>query len=168
MCRIDLQISDAFRNYSDHIRSFVYSKTGCFHTAEDLTQEAYIRLYRAKNIDEILDIRSYLYRVANNLIVDHYRTLNCKSAPVEIRDLSDERDLATEEPTGEEVVEVREQIQIALDAVGELSGLCQKIFWLSRAEGFRNYEIAEMESICLSTVEKNLSRATRKCALQAA
>tara|TARA_B100001939_G_scaffold300374_1_gene276294 strand:- start:5739 stop:6287 length:549 start_codon:yes stop_codon:yes gene_type:complete len=161
------QISDAFRNYATPIKNFVFSKTGCLHTSEDLTQEVFIRLHRAKNRDEILDIRSYLYRVANNLVIDYYRSANAKSAPVEMRDLEDEHDLAAAEPTGEEIAQIREQIEAALRTVEELSGLCQKIFWLSRVEGFRNYEIAEMLGVCLSTVEKNISRATKNCLLKA-
>jgi len=158
------EISSAYRDHATLIRSFIFSKTGCYHTAEDLTQEAFIRLYRADGYDQINDIKAYLFRIANNLIVDHFRSLNGKTAPREMRDITDEHDLAADAPSAEEITLHREQITNVYKAVGELSALCQRIFWLSRAHGFHNHEIASMQKVCLSTVEKNISRARRHCA----
>lgn len=157
------EIATAYKRYADTIRAFIFAKMGCFQTAEDLTQETYIRLFKSDDMGGIQDVRSYLFRIAQNLVIDHYRSQNNKSSPREIRDIAEEHDLADTAPTAEEIVSQREQIKRGLSAVAELSHQCQRIFWLSRVEGYRNHEIAHMQNVCLSTVEKNLSRASKQC-----
>ncbi len=156
-------VANAYVLYADSIRGFIISKINCFHTAEDLTQEVFIRLHRAAGLDKVKDLKAYLFRVANNIVIDYYRSKNGKTVPREMRDIEEEPHLPVDEPSAEEITLNRERVSEVVNAVGELSSLCQRIFWLSRAHGFRNHEIAEMQNICLSTVEKNISRATRHC-----
>lgn len=164
MANQNAQISDAYRAYAPAIQAFIISKTGCYHTAEDLLQEAFIRLQGVADVDEIKDIKSYLFRIANNLIIDQYRSKNCKSAPVQITDIEEETNPVFDTPSAEDVNINQEKISQVVSVLGELSTTCQNIFWLSRAYGFRNREIASMQNTCLSTVEKNISRASKYCA----
>lgn len=158
------EIALAYTRYADQIRSFIYARTGCFATAEDLTQEAFLRVHRkAGDLSAINNLRAYLFRIANNLVIDHYRAEGVRVAPHEPLDSIDERELTADQPSPEDTLARRASIGEAMRAVGELSALCQRIFWLSRAAGYRNHEIAASQGVCLSTVEKNISRASRRC-----
>lgn len=158
------QVALAYRHYADQIRSFILSKTGCYQTAEDLTHEAYIRLQKKTDaLSGINDIRAYLYRIAQNLVIDHYRAANAKILPGNQVETLEDCEIASDLPSAEETVHRRERIANVVRTVSELSPLCQRIFWLSRGAGYRNHEIAAMQRVCLSTVEKNLSRASKHC-----
>jgi RNA polymerase sigma factor (sigma-70 family) len=159
----DRALEDAYRRYHKHVLAFVASKISCRETAADLTQDAYIRFLCAKRQDDIRDMRSYLLRIASNLVIDHYRAQNAQSAPKEVYEISSMSDqLQTDEDVEGETVRKAEVVQVRR-AVEGLSSGCQRIFWLSRLYGYKNVEIADREGVCLSTVEKNLSKATRRC-----
>jgi RNA polymerase sigma-70 factor (ECF subfamily) len=53
--------------------AYVYRVTGHAADADDITQEAFLRLLRAELGPTEEDRRRYLYRVASNLIVDRWR-----------------------------------------------------------------------------------------------
>ncbi|GIL39122.1 RNA polymerase sigma factor [Roseiterribacter gracilis] len=151
-----------YRRHAAEIRAYLQSRLGCRATADDLTQDAFLRLALA-DLGSVQDVRSYLYRVASNLLIDHHRHARRKHAPTELRELDECHDLASSEPDPEQMLVWRDEVRQLQRGVGVLSPLCQNIFWLSRAEGFRNAEIAKMLGVCVSTVEKNIGRAERHC-----
>lgn len=163
MTSINQTISSAFDQYSSQVNRYIYTKTHCTVIAEDLTQETYIKLILAKDLSTVRNVKSYLFRIAKNLIIDHYRSTKAKYAPTELCELI-ESDFVSEDPDSETHALYHEQIMEAANQISGLSELCQKVFWLRHLYGYRNYEIAQMEGICLSTVEKNISRATKSLA----
>lgn len=163
MPRGDQQLDSAYRQYHRLVLAFIARKISCRETAADLAQETYIRCLSAKRQDNVKDIRSYLMRIAANLVIDHYRSQNAQSAPKEICEISSMTDQLQTEDDVEGETERKAQVQQVRHALGHLSNGCQRIFWLSRLYGYKNVEIADLEGICLSTVEKNLSKATRHC-----
>ncbi|MDD5318504.1 MAG: RNA polymerase sigma factor [Candidatus Pacebacteria bacterium] len=63
-----------YEQYADPLFRFCYHKTSDREVAKDITQDAFVRtweyLIRGGEID---NMRAFLYRTANNMIVDHYR-----------------------------------------------------------------------------------------------
>jgi RNA polymerase sigma-70 factor (ECF subfamily) len=73
-----------YERYLDEIYRFVFYKVGSQPTAEDLTEEAFLRAWeylpRIYKKDQKMDnFRAWVYRIANNLVIDFYR----KKKPVE-------------------------------------------------------------------------------------
>ncbi len=67
--------SQAYHDYAPRVYRHIYFKVGNRHLAEDFTQETFLRTWKyviagEKKIDNLKD---FLYSVANNLIIDHYR-----------------------------------------------------------------------------------------------
>ena len=153
----------AYREYCPRILRFVRSKVWCHETAADLTQDTFIRFQQADMKGCVEDIGAYLFRIARNIIVDHIRSKNAKNAPKELIEFSQLPDLAEEGPGLEDMFMVRSRIKQTCEVISVLSAPCQRIFWLSRFYGYKNSEIAEKEGVCLSTVEKNISRALKHC-----
>jgi len=57
---------------------------------------------------------------------------------------------------------VEEEIQVALrDAVAALPGRCREVFQLSRSQGLKYLEIADLLGISVKTVEAQMGRALR-------
>jgi RNA polymerase sigma-70 factor (ECF subfamily) len=67
--------SRAYRDYAPHIYRHIYFKVCNRHLAEDLMQETFLKTWKYLMADEkkIENPKDFLYMVANNLVVDHYR-----------------------------------------------------------------------------------------------
>ena len=58
----------------DKLYRYCYMKTRHPQTAEDLTQEVFLRFLRTRDVSEIKKQTAYLYTIARNLCIDFYRT----------------------------------------------------------------------------------------------
>lgn len=64
----------AYQEYSDAIFRHCYFRVSNRERAKDLTQDAFIRTWKYMEAGhEVGNIRAFLYRVTNNLIIDEYR-----------------------------------------------------------------------------------------------
>src|SRR5688572_33451608 len=66
--------SSFYRGASRALWSYVYRVTGNAADADDIVQEAFLRLLRADVGPREEDWRRYLYRVASNIVVDRWRS----------------------------------------------------------------------------------------------
>jgi RNA polymerase sigma-70 factor (ECF subfamily) len=68
-------IGALFERYHDDIFRYLFYKVGDMHTAEDLTSEVFLRLIRslAQRRPEDIQPQAWLYKIARNLAIDHYR-----------------------------------------------------------------------------------------------
>ena len=156
-------IEGLFRTYATDLRNYIYAKVGCRQTAEDLLQETYIKLLRLSTDTEIKNIRSYLYRIAGNVIIDHRRAMAHRFCENNTEEISALYDIIDDRPSTEDIVINQDRMDKAMAAVVELSTLCQQIFELSNLAGLKNREIADRLGVCQSTVEKNLARVRKHC-----
>lgn len=71
---VEAQFLAAYETYADAIFRFCLVKTSDREVAADLMQEAFTRVWEyTQNGGEIQTWKSFLFRTANNLIIDHYR-----------------------------------------------------------------------------------------------
>lgn len=157
-------VDSAFIDHSARVRSYIHARTGCRETAEDITQEVFLKLHGVENGEQISNVGHYVVRMARNLLIDHSRSASGKICSQTTATIEDAFDMAADEPSPEDMLIMRNEISGIFAALGGMSELCSRIFWQSRAEGFLNHEIAQMQGVCISTVEKNISRAKKHCA----
>lgn len=125
--------------------------------AQDVTQEAFLRLYAAlRDGAGIHSPKAWIYRVAHNLAVDSLLRERRHSA------ISDavESALATLENNERDLIE-RDWLENVYRAVGQLSGQQRACLEL-RARGLQYSEIAAVLKIRTSTVGEFLRRAIRQ------
>lgn len=75
MANIRKKFGEIYDKYVDKIYRFVFLKVNSSEIAEDLTSEVFTRGWQAfqdKKCD-IDNIQAFLYQIARNLIIDHYR-----------------------------------------------------------------------------------------------
>ena len=67
--------SQIYDKYINKIYKFVFFKVNSQEIAEDLTSEAFSKTWVVfkENQDKIKNVRAFLYKTANNLVIDHYR-----------------------------------------------------------------------------------------------
>jgi RNA polymerase sigma-70 factor (ECF subfamily) len=130
--------------------------------SEDLLQELWIRVSTAPP-GPVADPLPYLYRAANNLMVDRYRT-EARAA----RRNQEWTDHAgptaagiSDEPSGERVLMGRERLREAQDTLAGLGERVATVFRRFRIEGESQRDIAQDLGLSLSAVEKDLQKAYR-------
>ncbi|MBX2851325.1 MAG: RNA polymerase sigma factor SigZ [Phycisphaeraceae bacterium] len=80
---------------SDRLRGFLTRRVSDPQLAEDLLQETFLRIHqKVGDLDDQGRISAWVFRIANNLVIDHYRSnkradekgLEHAAAPIEDRD----------------------------------------------------------------------------------
>jgi RNA polymerase sigma factor (sigma-70 family) len=149
-----------FLSNRDRLLAFLRAH-GAGDAAEDLLQELWLKVSSAPG-GPIAQPLSYLYRAANNVMLDRYR-----SQQQATRRDQDWTEAATtipgqsDEPSTERRLIAREQLrlaQAALDALGERPAA---IFRRHRIDGVGQRDIAAEFGVSISTVESDLRRAYR-------
>jgi len=135
---------------------------GAGDAAEDLLQELWLKI-RSARAGPVAQPLSYLFRAANNLMLDRYR-----SARQEAKRAQDWTDATgstlpgrSDEPSGERVLIARESLRQAEAVLATLGSRVEHIFRRHRIDGIGQREIAAELGLSLSTVESDLRKAYR-------
>lgn len=150
-------LEEAFLNHRLDLLRFMRAR-GAGEAADDLLQELWLKAI-AIPTGSVADPRSYLFRIANNLMLDRRRAA-LRAAQ---RDTA-WGNAAGEEPicgSGEQVLIARQQIERAERALAALGCRVAAIFRRYRIDGISQREIAHEMGISLSAVEKDLQKAYR-------
>jgi RNA polymerase sigma-70 factor (ECF subfamily) len=140
-----------YYRYFEALFRFLWRQTSDEELAKDLLQELFSRLWKNRqNLDPQQSIKSYLYRIGHNLVIDHRRQSAHQPDYLE--------DNPANEPAyfAEENFELPEKIQAAIAALPEPIRL---VFTMNRFDGIKYAEIAAMLDISVKTVETRMSKA---------
>jgi RNA polymerase sigma factor (sigma-70 family) len=139
--------------------------------AEDLVQDALLRVIRASECEVIEHPESYVFKVAANLLKDSRRhavrhpTVTC--AAVDEDTAGEAAQTLIDERSPERVLDGETSLAQVLRALGELNELTRNVFVLFRLEHMKQKDIAALYGIAQSTVEKHVMRAVlhlaRRC-----
>ncbi len=125
--------------------------------AQELAQEAYLRLLRASDSKLIRDPAAYLFRIARNLLHEWYT-----SSPPPQESL-DDLELADEGLTVEDHAYIAQNMDRLEKALLRLSPKCRAVVLMHRRDGMTYDEIAAALGISSSMVKKHLSRGLAHC-----
>jgi RNA polymerase sigma factor (sigma-70 family) len=148
-------IDQLYRRHNRALQGLARRQVGR-EDAEDVVQEAYLRLLELENAGRIADARGYLYRIAANVALDLLRKRKTRSACV-VEDVEFEAVCSSDSPfatAAEEAVLVR-NLQASL---AQLPSACCETFLLSRLYGLTFPEISRRLGISLRTVNRHMSR----------
>lgn len=145
--------------HRDRLLRFLRAR-GAGAAAEDLVQELWLRIVSSPT-GPVFDPLGYLYRAANNLMLNAYRSDARNSARDEAWG---EVHLVGEASAAEAGLVAREEIARARGRLAACGVRVQEIFFLFRVEGMNQRDIAERYGLSLSAVEKDIQRAYRAIA----
>jgi RNA polymerase sigma-70 factor (family 1) len=142
-----------FNSYKEPVFAYIRTITGDHHTAEELTQEVFIRLWqKRKQYDEIQQKDQYIFRMAHNACMNWFQkvALDARLAQ-EVRNRLQTANNNTDDHMAYQ--EAKALLERALDT---LSPQRRKVFELSRREGLRIQEIADQLGISFHTANHHL------------
>lgn len=152
-------------NHPDLMR-FLGRRVGNTADAGDIAQEAYIRVLGA-GIESIDNPRSYLFRTAANLVVDHFRRLNReRNRSAELGRIGDSRhevEVTRRQAEPEAVVDAKQRLGAIYTALMKLSPKSRRAFVMHRFGGMSYAEIANELGVSKDSVEKYMIEALRLC-----
>jgi RNA polymerase sigma-70 factor (ECF subfamily) len=149
-----------FLSNRDRLLAFLRAH-GAGDAAEDLLQELWLKVAAAP-AGPIARPLSYLYRAANNLMLDRYRSR--QQALRRDRHWSEAATTLpgrSDEPSSERRLIAEQQLMIAQEALEALGPRPAAIFRRHRLDGVGQRQIAAEFGISISTVESDLRRAYR-------
>ena len=160
--RVSKDIKRLFLAHRRELQAYLTRKLGGDRDiAADLTQETFLRFAQQRSghpAKAIAHERSYLYRTAHNLAVDHM-----------VRESQDKTDaipqgelvaIPDDTPSPEQATLQRNRLALVRAALLELPERTRQVFALARLEGLTYREVATRLEISDSSVQKHLAKAT--------
>lgn len=135
---------------------------GCRFRAQDVVQDAWVKLAEHPPADTVRQPASYLFRLVRNLAIDRARRL-----ALEVRYGAREElplTAASAAPTPEQAAISRDLMRVLSDALADLPGKTRQVFEMHRIVGLSVDEIANRLDVSTGYVYRLLRQATIHCA----
>jgi RNA polymerase sigma-70 factor (ECF subfamily) len=131
---------EIYERYYNGVYKYIYYRVGDQHLAEDLTMEVFVKTMEA--IDGFtfrgVPFSAWLYRIASNLVVDHFRRQ--PAAPA----LELEERLVSEPGSVRQQMDAEFTHQALRRAVADLTEDQQQVIILKFVDGLSNQEVAHV------------------------
>jgi RNA polymerase sigma-70 factor (ECF subfamily) len=163
-----LSVNSAFaflmEKYERRLSTFIVSQVGDQEIAADILQESWIRVYQALSqykAERIrsLSLRAWLFAIVKNQIRDYFGKKNRLSMPFteELENTLED----TFELSAEERVEIKEQMEVVLEAMKQLPDIPRIVLQLRFLQELDFQEIADRLGLTVSNVRTHSSRGLR-------
>lgn len=153
----------ALIEHHDELLQYLRKRLRDREAAADLAQETCSRMLKYRDAAHIEDRRLMLFRIANNLILEHHRTRQRRQAAghVSLEDIGPLREHA---PSVEAIVDARQAVDTLLrQTIVGLPPKCRLAFMLSRFDELSYPQIAERMGVSVKMVEKHITKALLAC-----
>lgn len=145
-----------------HLKSYLRGAFPTVRDVDDVVQESYLRLWKARIAHPIECARGFLFRVARNLAINSLK--HTRASPIlAVPDLS-ALQISEDAPGVFESVCTQEEIRLLAEAIASLPSRCREIVILRRVKNVPQKEIAAMLGVSESTVESQVYRGVERCA----
>jgi RNA polymerase sigma-70 factor (ECF subfamily) len=148
-------LGELYDQYAPLIYAYLYRRVHDAQLAEDLTGEVFVRVLQAIQSEQFwhTSFRGWLYRIAHNLVVDHYR----KQPPVPMLALDEKLVAAQGDPDSALAEKLSRQGLLA--AISQLTLDQQQVLVLRFGEQLAAREVAEVMDKSVGAVEALQHRA---------
>lgn len=146
-----------FRSYFKLLTVFAKKYVQDLSVAEDIVQDVFVKIYEKRETLQFhTSLKAFLYQAVHNKCIDHLRSNKVKS------DHHNEIGKSQSEADFHDMILQAELEERIYKAISDLPEQCELIFKMSRLEGKRNQEIAELLQISKRTVETQISKALKR------
>lgn len=160
--------SELFRWFTEEVqpheaalRSWLRSRFPGLKDIDDVVQDAYARLLRARETGSIACPRAFLFVTARNLALNHFRHQRHEQpqvgAEIDPSGILDDRAAIPDSVAG------AEDLRLLIQAIEALPARCRQIVTLRKIYGLSQKEVANRLGISEHTVESQGSIGLHKC-----
>ena len=149
---------ELFIRYCQPLINFNLRLVGEVEIAEDITQDVFIYIWKNRSkLKPELSIKSYLFTSVRNRALNHLR-----HKKIEVGDVANKAREPVNLETPEGNLDQREMRIILDQFIAQLPEKCREIFTMSKIDGLKYAEIAEILGISVKTVEAQMGLALKK------
>ncbi len=159
-------LEEVFTSHAQGLVRFLYRKVKNWEDAEDIAQNAFIRIQRLTQAGELDNPKAYLYQTASNLAIDKIRREKLHTAYVQSETIDSSMGIQTVETDAycpERQLRAREQLSKVEKALTQLPHKCRQAFMLHRVRNLSYNDIAKEMNVSVSSVEKYILQALKHC-----
>lgn len=157
--------NDLVRKYEKQVYNFAYRLTGNYDDANDVAQDAFLRVFNAiGSFRGDASFSTWLFRITTNVFLDERK--RAKAHPhasldeyLELDESSVARQIEDPSPSPEAILEEGERAQILQKAIGGLPEYQRAMVTLYHGQQKSYEEIAEIMDLPIGTVKSRLNRA---------
>jgi RNA polymerase sigma factor (sigma-70 family) len=148
--------------HENSLRSYLRGVFPSLPDIDDLVQESYARLIRAKEAGRVSYVKAFLFTTARNAALDLFR----RRKVVRIDGVANLNDLSVLEdsPDASEAVNKQQELELLSEAVRTLPNRCRQVLTLRLLYAMSHKEIAAQLNISEHTVKAQLAKGMRRCA----
>lgn len=165
---VDTKPTDPERWFTQEVHRHEAALRGYLHHAfpsldvDDVVQESYRKLLRARSAGRIASTKAYLFSIARNtaLTLFHRRRI---FSPTPVNELPESLVLM-DEPDAAQTVAERDRFELMSQAIAHLPTRCREVMQLAALRGCSNAEIAATLGLSENTVRVHLARGIKQCA----
>lgn len=152
------KFSEMLSPYKDKMFRYAYNIVGSRFAAEDVVQEAMIKIWKRK--DQFADIENkeaWCVTITRNLAIDKVRSAKKRRAS----DISEHHDVSDSTPAPDILLEQKDALSHVEKLLRALPLQQQEIITLRDIEGYTYQEIADILECSVDQVKVNLHRARK-------
>ncbi|WP_053119931.1 sigma-70 family RNA polymerase sigma factor [Pseudomonas sp. P1.31] len=148
-----------YRQQHGWLQNWLRRRLNCTQSAADLAQDTFMRLLAKEQVPELHAPRTFLAKVAQSVLCNHYRRQKLERAYLEALAAMPEQVAPSLETQA-----ILLETMIALDAALEgLERPVREAFLLSQMDGLSHGEIAARLDVSITTVKRYIIKAGAMC-----
>ena len=149
---------EVFRQWEEPLYRFLFNLTGSPEDAEDVSQEAFARLWENRlSVDISSNIQTYIFQIAKNIAWNQLRRDKIRNAV-----MSEVYDPGQATHSGDAMIIARETQLLTEYTVGTMPARMQEIYRLHYEQGLSYDRIASRLGISTSNVTRQIYKARQK------
>lgn len=151
--------ADIVRQYRRRVYSVAYKFTGNHEEAEDLTQDIFIKVFRALHtFDRRANFQTWLISVSRNMCIDHYRSVRKERETIN-RDINaDDLMPVADGPAADALLEQQGQAALLRRALAALPEPLKAAVTLRDLQDLSYHDIARRLQVPEGTVKSRINR----------
>ncbi len=151
------KFEEIYDRSADEVYRFIFLKVSSGEIAQDLTSETFTRVWESlQETEEIKNPRAYAYRIARNIVIDHYRKREFQKVTT-----PEEVVVPDKEKRADEKAEIDSEMERVTKALGRLNEDYQNVIIWYYLDELSVAEVAELLGKPETTVRVIVHRALK-------
>ena len=156
------RLAQAYAEFAGPLRAYLTRILNSSTDAEDVVQDAFLRLHRSGNLAAYDNLRAVVFKTGKRLALNVIRRRRRDASTARRRHIRRGALFNAPSPRGSVIAE--EQAAIYMRAIAQLSPRCRQVIELRTVSELSYKEISDTLGLSISTLEKHVVRGKRTCA----